>query len=78
MTVRLLLRHRGFLHSSFRPQASTAARAAVASLHSTETVRQITDLDVTTCVGTRKVSCGDCSGITASQECYSSMSSGAV
>ena len=32
MTVRLSLRHRGFLHSSFRPHASTAARVAVASL----------------------------------------------
>ena len=36
MTVRLLLRHRGFLHSSLRPQASTAARAAVASLRMRE------------------------------------------
>ena len=32
MTVRLLLRHRGFLQSSCRPHASTAARVAVASL----------------------------------------------
>ena len=46
MTVRLLLRHRGFLHSSFRPQASTAARAAVASLQSAKTKRQLLDTDV--------------------------------
>ncbi len=65
MTVRLLLRHRGFLHSSFRPQASTAARAAVASLHSTHTACELTDVAVETCVGTKIPSGGGYRGVTA-------------
>ena len=53
MTVRLLLRHRGFLHRSFSPQASTAARAAVASLHVRKQSSQLADMDVKVRVGVR-------------------------